>query len=93
MSYTPRAHYPLWVGGHEAPGSAPALAIEDPATGQTIAHCASASAEDVARAIQLGQDTFRSGVWSKKSPADRAAVVSRFLCQERGRERLGGIAD
>ena len=77
MSYTPRSHYPLWVGGQETPGSGPEITIENPATGETITMCASASAEDVAKAIQLGQETFKSGVWSKKAPADRAAIVSR----------------
>ncbi len=76
MSYTPRSHYPLWLGGQEAPGAGADIAIEDPATGETIAQCATASAEDVSKAIQLGQDTFKTGVWSKKAPADRAAVVS-----------------
>jgi acyl-CoA reductase-like NAD-dependent aldehyde dehydrogenase len=76
MSYTPRSHYPLWVGGQEAAGSGADIAIEDPATGDTIAMCATASAEDVDKAIRLGQETFKSGVWSKMAPADRASVVS-----------------
>ena len=87
MSYTPKAHYPLWLGGQEAPGSGPSIAIEDPATGETIAQCATASAEDVGRAIQLGQEAFKSGVWSRRAPADRAAVVSpsaRLGCGRRG---------
>lgn len=53
------------------------IAVEDPATGTTIAHCDAASPEQVSSAIKAAQEAFDSGVWSRRAPADRAAVVRR----------------
>lgn len=76
MSYTPRAHYGLWLNGQEVPGQLADIPIEDPSNGNTIAHAAAASAEDVDKAITLAQETFKKGTWSRMSPPARAAVVS-----------------
>ncbi|GAA5820475.1 hypothetical protein JCM11251_005641 [Rhodosporidiobolus azoricus] len=81
MSYTVRPSYPLWLAGKEVAGQAAPIDIEDPATGKTIASCQAASAEQVAEAVEAGQKAFESGVWSKRAPADRAAVMEEIARQ------------
>jgi acyl-CoA reductase-like NAD-dependent aldehyde dehydrogenase len=54
------------------------LAIEDPATGEIFAHCHAASVKDVDFTIQIAQDTFKSGVWSKAPRHVRADVLDNI---------------
>ncbi|KAH7116262.1 betaine aldehyde dehydrogenase [Dendryphion nanum] len=70
--------YTLWVGGEERAGRAEQLPIEDPATGETIAHCHSASSDDVDDTVQLAHKTFKSGVWSKAPRHVRADVLDKI---------------
>ncbi|TNY17750.1 aldehyde dehydrogenase domain-containing protein [Rhodotorula diobovata] len=76
MSYTVKDRYPLFLAGKDVHGDADPIAVEDPATGTTIAHCDAASPEQVSSAIKAAQEAFDSGVWSRRAPADRAAVMS-----------------
>ncbi|BGP48198.1 hypothetical protein JCM10450v2_004070 [Rhodotorula kratochvilovae] len=76
MSYTVKDHYPLFLAGQDVPGEADPIAVEDPATGKVIAYCDAASPEQVAQAIARAQEVFDAGVWSRRAPADRAAVMS-----------------
>ncbi|GAA5833423.1 hypothetical protein JCM3766R1_005497 [Sporobolomyces carnicolor] len=78
MSYTVKQSYPLFLGGKEVQGGAEPIAIENPATGETIAQCHAASAEQVSEAVEVGERVFRSGIWSRRAPADRAAVLSEI---------------
>ncbi|GAA6058641.1 hypothetical protein JCM10212_004052 [Sporobolomyces blumeae] len=78
MSYTVRDSYPLYLGGREVEGEAEPIPIENPATGETIAQCHAASPGQVAAAVELGQRTFESGTWSRRAPADRAALLSEI---------------
>ena len=59
--------------------------IYDPATGERIADVADATAADAERAVAAARAAFRSGVWSKVTPAERAAVLDRMadLLEER----------
>ncbi|GAA5865821.1 hypothetical protein JCM1840_006262 [Sporobolomyces johnsonii] len=78
MSYTVRDSYPLFLAGLDVAGEADKIPIEDPATGKIIAHCDAASPEQVHKAVDEAQRAFASGVWSRRAPADRAAVMSEI---------------
>ncbi|KAL6710355.1 hypothetical protein ACN47E_009301 [Coniothyrium glycines] len=67
----------MWVGGKEVEGSAPQLAIEDPANGKIFATCHAASPEDVDKTVQLAHKVFKSGVWSKAPRHVRADTLDR----------------
>ncbi|KAI5457294.1 aldehyde dehydrogenase [Mariannaea sp. PMI_226] len=69
--------YGLWVGGREIPGHGLCMQIDDPSVGEPFAECQSASEADVIAAVKIAQDTFESGVWSKKSRHDRATVLDK----------------
>ncbi|GAA6006876.1 hypothetical protein JCM10207_009122 [Rhodosporidiobolus poonsookiae] len=81
MSYNVKEAYLLWLAGKEVAGAADKIPIEDPATGKTIALCDAASPEQVKAAVDEAQRVFDSGVWSRKAPADRAAVMSEIARQ------------
>ncbi|KAF2263294.1 aldehyde dehydrogenase-like protein [Lojkania enalia] len=70
--------YKLWIGGIERDGRAQQLPIEDPATGEIIAHCHAASAEDVDEVVQQAHKAFKSGVWSKAPRHARADVLDKI---------------
>ncbi|GAA5894193.1 aldehyde dehydrogenase [Sporobolomyces salmoneus] len=78
MSYAIKDSYPLFVAGKDVTGKAESIPIENPATGEIVAQCHAASAEQVDEAVKIGQKTFEEGVWSKQAPADRAAVLSEI---------------
>ncbi|KAK3395457.1 aldehyde dehydrogenase domain-containing protein [Sordaria brevicollis] len=67
----------LWIGGAENPGKGELIPVENPATGEIIAHCHSASQDDVVSAVELAHDTFKSGVWSRAPRYVRAEVLER----------------
>ncbi|BGP32102.1 hypothetical protein JCM10296v2_003881 [Rhodotorula toruloides] len=81
MSYTVKERYPIWLAGKEVQGEAERIPIEDPATGEIIAHCDAASPEQVTEAITEAQRVFNAGTWSRRGPADRAAVLSEISSQ------------
>ncbi|HCB02631.1 MAG TPA: gamma-aminobutyraldehyde dehydrogenase [Anaerolineae bacterium] len=66
----------LWIDGkwQESKGGK-MMAIEDPATGKTIAEVVDASREDVDRAVQAAKTAFYDGRWSKKSPGERSKLI------------------
>ncbi len=51
------------------------LAVINPATGEVIANVASASAEDVKKAIRAARTAFDEGPWRKTSPYERAELL------------------
>ncbi|KAK8052253.1 aldehyde dehydrogenase [Apiospora rasikravindrae] len=67
--------YLMWVNGQGRPGRAELIPIEDPATGEVFAQCHAASPEDVAETIELAQNVFQSGTWSKASSHARADIL------------------
>lgn len=68
----------LRIGGEVVPGSAPSIEVVNPATGAVFADVASASEQDMDRAVTAAHATYRSGVWSEMPIHDRAQVMHRF---------------
>src|SRR3954469_8722276 len=55
-----------------------ARTVYAPAPGEPIAEVADATAADAERAVAAARAAFRSGVWSRITPAERAAVIDRL---------------
>ncbi len=71
--------FPLFINGQWTPvSSGETFDVINPATGEVAAKVAKASPTEVDLAVQNARDTFESGVWSGKSPAERAQVLIRF---------------
>lgn len=66
----------LWIDGQwtDSKGGG-RTAIENPATGETIAEVADASREDVDRAVRAAHHAFYDGRWSKQTPAVRSKAL------------------
>jgi len=81
--------YKLWIDGEwvESKGGG-TLAVENPATCETIAHVVDASPEDIDRAVQSARTAFYDGRWSGKTPGERAQAISKLadLLAARGEE-------
>ena len=59
--------YKLWIDGQwQDTQGGKTMAIENPATGETIAEVFDASREDVDRAVQAAKRAFYDGRWSKR---------------------------
>lgn len=54
------------------------LRVVNPATGELITTVRAASAHDVAEAAERAHRVFESGVWSGRSPRERASVLLRL---------------
>jgi acyl-CoA reductase-like NAD-dependent aldehyde dehydrogenase len=52
--------------------------VEDPATGETIAHMALGDREDIDRAIAAARRTFDAGTWWKKKYTERQEILWRW---------------
>src|SRR5207247_9030082 len=77
-----------FIDGKYVPGDGPALAVENPATEQTIAEVETASTAQIEEAIGAARRSFDDGVWSGMPAPERAAVVRRmadYLAARRGR--------
>ena len=59
-----------------------------PATGQVITRIAACAGGDVDRAVASSRAAFESGVWSKKSPAERKVILMKLadLIEENAEE-------
>jgi acyl-CoA reductase-like NAD-dependent aldehyde dehydrogenase len=68
----------LFVGNADTAGHAEPLRVINPATGEVIAEVACADEADVDAAVRVADDAFRSGVWSRLPPHERARVLHRF---------------
>lgn len=51
--------------------------MRSPATGGHVGSAPDGDAQDVDAAMRAARASFESGVWSRTSPADRAAVLRR----------------
>jgi hypothetical protein len=72
-----RDEYGLFIdGAFVAASEGSRLAVENPATTETLAYVANATAADVDRAVTSGQRAFASGSWSRAAVADRANVLN-----------------
>ena len=79
--------YGLFIGGEFVDGSGEAFKTINPATEETLAEVAEASADDVDRAVKAARAAYR-GVWGRMSGADRGKYLFRIarITQERSRE-------
>ena len=79
--------YGLFIGGEFVDGSGEAFKTINPATEETLAEVAEASADDVDRAVKATRAAYR-GVWGRMSGADRGKYLFRIarIMQERSRE-------
>jgi len=78
--------YGLFINGEFVDGSGPSFKTVNPATEETLAEVATASSEDVDRAVQAARKAF--GAWSGLPGAERAKYLFRVarIIQERARE-------
>ena len=67
-----------FIDGKYVPGDGPVLAVENPATEQTIAEVETASMMQIEQAIGAARRSFDDGVWSGMPALERAAVVRRM---------------
>ncbi|MEH7748039.1 aldehyde dehydrogenase family protein [Neobacillus drentensis] len=71
--------FPLYINGEWKPAlSGETFEVVNPATGEVAAKVAKAGIEDVEAAVTSARQAFDSGVWSKKSPQERAHVLVQF---------------
>ncbi|MEU7742243.1 aldehyde dehydrogenase family protein [Nonomuraea sp. NPDC049158] len=78
--------YGLFINGEFADGSGSAFKTINPATEEKLAEVATASSDDVDRAVQAARKAF--GVWSAMPGTERAKYLFRIarIIQERARE-------
>lgn len=67
----------LYIAGEWRDGAGgETVAVEDPATGETIAEVADATPQDALAALGAAHDTFRGG-WRQSAPRERADILRR----------------
>ena len=72
-------HYRLFIGGELVEGArGEKFETIDPGSGQPIATVARASEADANAAVDAARRAFDSGVWSKKTPGERAEIMLEF---------------
>ncbi|WP_455566362.1 aldehyde dehydrogenase family protein [Nonomuraea wenchangensis] len=78
--------YGLFINGEFTDGSGPTFKTVNPATEEPLAEIATATTDDVDRAVQAARKAF--GVWSALPGAERAKYLFRIarIIQERARE-------
>ncbi|MBD0784890.1 aminobutyraldehyde dehydrogenase [Vibrio sp. Y2-5] len=71
--------YKLWINGQACDAiSGAVLDVENPATGEIIDTVPNAGLEDVNLAVAAAKTAFEDGRWSKKTPAQRSAVLAKM---------------
>jgi aldehyde dehydrogenase (NAD+) len=71
--------FPLFINGQWRPSSSgETFDVINPATDELAAQVAKATQEDVEAAIHSARQAFDSGIWSAKSPQERAQVLVQF---------------
>ncbi|MDP2083624.1 MAG: aldehyde dehydrogenase [Gemmobacter sp.] len=68
----------LLIGGRWVDGEGGETPVISPIDGAQLTTLASASAQDVGRAVASARAAFESGVWSRMAPAGRKAVLHRL---------------
>ncbi|MFF0309324.1 aldehyde dehydrogenase family protein [Streptosporangium sp. NPDC004379] len=78
--------YGLFIGGEFTDGAGPSFKTVNPASEEVLAEVASASADDVDRAVRAAREAF--GAWSAMPGSERAKYLFRIarIIQERSRE-------
>lgn len=77
-SFLGRQHGLYIDGGWRPSTSSSTLTVFNPATGQPIAATPDASFADVDQAVTSAHKAFTSGVWSRRSPAERERILLRY---------------
>ena len=71
--------YKLWIDGKACTAvNGAVLEVENPATGEIIDTVPDAGKEDVDLAVAAAKAAFEDGRWSKKTPAERSAVLLKM---------------
>jgi p-cumic aldehyde dehydrogenase len=66
----------LLIGGSRvAANDGRTIEVEDPATGQIIAHVPAGGAQEVDAAVKAARQAFESKAWSRMRPLDRAKII------------------
>jgi betaine-aldehyde dehydrogenase len=66
----------LWINGQWVDSNGGrVMAIENPATGETIAEVIDASRDDVDRAVHAAHEAFYDGRWSRLTPGERSVAI------------------
>src|SRR5512145_3049076 len=79
----------LWINGEWLESQdGGKMAIENPATGETIAEVIDAGRADVDRAVQAARTAFYDGRWSRLAPAQRSLTLWKLadLLESRAEE-------
>ncbi|RLA41120.1 MAG: aldehyde dehydrogenase PuuC, partial [Gammaproteobacteria bacterium] len=79
----------LFIGGEfVAPMKGQSFETVNPATGEVIAEMARGTEADVDRAVASALQAYKTGIWSRKAPRDRMAIMSKFasLVEQYGQE-------
>ena len=80
-----------YIGGEWTPGSlGEMIDVINPATSEVVAKVPKGTKGDVNKAVQNAKEVYESGVWSKKTQAERAQVMLRFAgkIQEHAQELI-----
>lgn len=73
-----KSSYGLWIDGQEVPAASGAtMAIDNPATGETLCQVAEGQEEDMKRAIDSASAAFEDGRWSNMEARDRARILNK----------------
>ena len=67
-----------FIDGKYVTGDGPALAVENPATEETIADVETASTPQIEQAIGAARRSFDDGVWAQTPASQRAVVVPKM---------------
>ncbi|MFT4397874.1 aldehyde dehydrogenase family protein [Gordonia lacunae] len=70
-------HYPMWIGGKPV-DTKETRDIINPSDESVAATVAMGNAADIDAAVQVARETFQSGVWARKTPRERAAIMRRI---------------
>ena len=65
-------------GKFRAAASGQSFASLNPATGEVLTEVAACGAEDIDLAVSKAREAFDSGVWSRRHPAERKAILIRL---------------
>lgn len=83
--------YGLFIDGKVVPSeSGRTFEVTDPSTGQVCATVAQGDQKDIDRAVNAARRAFESGVWSKRTPEERAQVLENIA--KKAMERAQEIA-
>lgn len=71
--------FPQFINGQWTPSaSGEFMDVINPATSEVVAKVSRGNTEDVNKAVQNAKEVFDSGVWSKKSQAERTQIMMQF---------------